>query len=113
MDAVVSPTDQGQILVEFVPRAGLQEVARLSPEDIARRSSQAIDAAMATVREMALRVTSSVEPLVDRPSQIEVQFGIKLDIEAGALIAKVGSEASLNIKLTWVRQEKRDDDDRP
>jgi hypothetical protein len=33
-----------------------------------------------------------------------VAFGIKLDTEVGALIAKVGGEANLNVKLIWQQE---------
>jgi len=92
--------ENAPILVEFTPRPGLREVS-LKPEDLTAKSSQALEAAMNTIHNMARRVTATVEALATRPSQVEVAFGLKLDTEAGALIAKVGAEASLNVKLTW------------
>ena len=50
---------------------------------------------------MARRVRETVDALTDPPSQVEVEFGLKLDAEAGAFIAKVGTEAAINVKLTW------------
>ena len=43
-----------------------------------------------------------------RPDTIEVDFGIKLTAEAGAVIAKTAVEGHLNVKVTWTsggRQE--------
>jgi hypothetical protein len=88
------------LVVEFESRPGLHEVA-FSPEDIARKSVQAVDKAMETVGDMAGRVTTTLGALAEPPSQVAVEFGIKLDVEAGALIAKAGGEASINVKLTW------------
>jgi hypothetical protein len=88
------------IVVEFESRPGLQQVA-LSPDDIARKSAQAVDRAMETVRDMAGRVTTTLGALAEPPSQVAVEFGIKLDVEAGALIAKAGGEASITVKLAW------------
>ncbi|WP_158857976.1 CU044_2847 family protein [Streptomyces sp. NRRL B-1347] len=38
----------------------------------------------------------------NRPDEVEVEFGITLDGESGALIAKVGAGASLTtVRLAW------------
>jgi hypothetical protein len=91
------------ILVDFTVGPGLKQVA-LSPAELARKSAEAIDSAMNTIHVMASRVISSVNDIVERPSQFEVTFGIKFDAQTGAIIAKAGMEASINVKLTW--QEK-------
>jgi len=36
--------------------------------------------------------------------EVQVEFGVKLDVEAGALIAKTGVEATINVTLTWERE---------
>jgi hypothetical protein len=38
---------------------------------------------------------------VAEPACVEVSFGIKFDIQAGAIIAKTGLESSLNVKMVW------------
>jgi hypothetical protein len=42
--------------------------------------------------------------LVERPSKVEVDFGLVLTAEAGALVASASTAASFNVKLTWERQ---------
>lgn len=92
--------DDPQILVEFEPRPGLQQVS-LSAQDIAERSQKALDSAMGTINQMASRVRTVVDGLAKPPQKIEVAFGIKLDAEAGAIISKLGMEASITVKLGW------------
>lgn len=92
------------ILVELTSRSGVQKVA-LSPTDIVEKSAKALESAMNTIHGMAQRITNTVDALVKKPSQVEVEFGIKLDGEVGALISKAGVEASLNVKLIWERKE--------
>lgn len=97
--------DEGApILVELTPRPGVQQVS-LSPANIAEQSAKALDSAMNTIHHMARRVSATIDALVDRPTQVEVEFGLKLEAEAGAFISKAGVEASLNVKLTWERKE--------
>lgn len=102
--------DEGApILVEFAPRPGLQQVALPSPAELAEQSAKALDSAMNTIHQMARRVATTVKalPIAERPSQVEVEFGLKLDAAAGAIVAQAGVEASLNVKLTWERKEAR------
>jgi len=94
------------ILVEIAPRAGTRAVSRLSPADLANRSAEALDAAMGTIKKMARRVSTLHKEMPHEFTQIEIEFGVKLDVEAGALLAKAGGEASLNVTLTWERPKK-------
>jgi hypothetical protein len=54
---------------------------------------------------MARRVTATIDSLPKQPKQIEVEFGIVLDMEAGAIIAKAGASATMNIKLILERND--------
>ncbi len=99
--------DDAPILVEFAPRPGLQQVALPSPAELAQQSAKALESAMNTIHNMARRVSATVKslPIAERPSQIEVEFGLKLDAAAGAVIAQAGTEASFTVKLMWERRE--------
>jgi len=96
------------ILVEFAPRPGVRQVS-LSPADLAEKSAQALDRAMGTIRQMAQRVSALRVTLPDEFTQVELEFGLKLEAEAGALISKVGAEASINVTLTWERSDAEDE----
>ena len=93
-------SEQPTVLVDFPARAGLKEVS-LSPQDLAARSSAALDSAMTAIRQMAERVTSATGDLARRPDEIEVEFGLKLDAAGGALLARAGVEAHLTVTLKW------------
>jgi hypothetical protein len=97
----------GVLLVEFAPAAGLQQVA-LSPADLAERSRIALDSAMSAIQSMAGRVCQSIDDLAQRPAEVEVAFGLKLEASAGALIAKTSGEATLNVTMTWRPKESAD-----
>ena len=94
--------ENAPILVEFTPGPGLKQVS-LAPADLAGKSTEALDSTMNTIHHMAGRVFATVDALANRPTQVDVEFGIKFDAQAGALIAKAGMEASINVKLTWER----------
>ncbi len=92
--------EDAPVLVDFTPGPGIREVA-FSADDAAKKAAQALDGAMNTIYHMARRVSAATQALAAPPSEVEVAFGIKLDAEAGALIAKAGVEASISVKLTW------------
>jgi hypothetical protein len=59
-------------------------------EDALRNVARVANAALAQFRETALR-----------PDEVEIQFGVRLNAEAGAVIASNSSEGHLHIKLAW------------
>jgi hypothetical protein len=65
------------------------------------RSGAALEDAMTLIQNMTTRVRTTIAAMVERPSEIEVAFGIKFDAEAGVLVAKAGVEASINVLLRW------------
>ncbi len=106
--------DDVQILIEFAdaPTTSAGSVGEVyrggrarqaEPEDIEEKSRVALDKAMGAIKSMARRVaeTSSSLKAHEKPSQIEVEFALKLTSEAGVYIAKAGTEASFNVKLVW------------
>ena len=102
--------DEGTpILVEFAPRPGVRQVSFSIGEDIAEKSAQALDKAMSTIRQMGHRVSETVKSInvADRPDKVVLEFGLKLDAEAGAYIAKASTEASFKVALTWEQGDKK------
>lgn len=103
--------DDEVILVEFSRAAGARSVSR-SPQEIIEQSiedsKKAIERAMETMRGMAKKTMRSIKEISvsERPSTISVSFGLKLDAEAGAVVAKAGAEAAINITMTWTHTSK-------
>jgi hypothetical protein len=101
MDSAEPPPVQPggpSVLVEF-RSDGFRQVAR--EDKLVAESAQAVAKAMDTIREMGDLVTKTVHSLGKKPSHVEVTFGITLDAEAGALVAKVAAGSSLQVKLSW------------
>ena len=93
------------MLVEFPARAGVRKTALWAP-DLVQQSAQALDKAMDSIQGMAQRVGELRKKLPPELAAVEVEFGLKLDAEAGALVSKVGGEASIHVKLKWERGKK-------
>jgi len=96
--------DDEVILVEFAPATGVRSVS-LSPKDIAEKSKEALDDALRTMRKMAKKSVKAIReiPVTERPYTISISFGLKLNAEGGAVIAKAGMEAAINVSMTWQR----------
>ena len=95
-------SDHGPVLFE------VDEVSAERTERISRRGKNVIaelderlDDAIAKVRPAAQAVLDGLADLT--PQMIEVEFGLKLDAEAGAIIAKTGLSGHFTVKLTWQR----------
>ncbi len=98
-----STSEQDQpILFEFSIQPGEEEV---SIRDLPRQSAEALNQAMGTIKTMARRTMETIDALANKPSEVEVEFGIKISAEAGAIISKAGGEGNITIKLKWTREE--------
>ncbi|MFD8971392.1 MULTISPECIES: CU044_2847 family protein [Streptomyces] len=76
------------------PGSGAVEVA-------AGRFEEGID----RIREMAGRTLERMVSLPAPPSTVELEFGVKFNVETGAVIARTGVEGHLKVKMVWERGE--------
>jgi hypothetical protein len=100
--------DDDVILVELTPTAGTRAVS-ISPTDMLEKSKEAMDHAMKSISSMAKKTVKSVNeiPISERPTTISVTFGLKLNAEGNAVVAKAGMDATLNITMTWQHKDKQ------
>jgi hypothetical protein len=97
-----------EILVEFTTGEGLRLVglfSRKKEPELAEKSNKAVNKAMDTIKNMAQRVHSTVQTIENRPSNVEVEFGLKFDAEVGVIVAKVTAEASMTVGLSWENEK--------
>ncbi len=82
---------------------GYQNAGADALQRVQDNSQRAINLAMGTIRAMAYRVSKTMGKLEDsvRPNEAEIEFGINLDAEAGALLARASTGAQITVKLKW------------
>jgi hypothetical protein len=100
MDAVVryQVGEASSVLVEVDEAAyGVEAVSR-SHDGIVEAGLR-LESALASVRDAAQATLDAFTKL--SPETVEVEFGIKLAGEAGALIAKTSGEGHFTVKLSW------------
>jgi len=87
-----------------VVRAGLKDKAG---ETIAQAKAS-FEEGLEVIRHNARAFIKKVRDLPDPPDEMEVTFGLKATGEVGNFaVAKVGTEASYTVNLTWKREEKK------
>jgi len=99
---------QDSILIDWPTSGGrvVQASRTLNITEMGEQVERALNAALDTIRAMAHRVTKAVDDMEQtaRPDEVELEFGINLDAEVGALVAKSSAGAQLVIKLKWESQ---------
>jgi hypothetical protein len=92
--------DGSTVLAEVDDREpGIQRASRL--DDFIVQAKQSLGDSMDHIRAMAVVTLAKLQDLPRQPEGIEVEFGVRLNAEAGAVIAKTQAEGHLKIKLTW------------
>lgn len=94
-----SLADGGHILVESASGEGVQLTSRAARAVDA--ASESFGEALSSVRKAAGEALKEFRLMADGPAEIEIEFGVILRAEAGAVIAKTGVEGHLKVTLTW------------
>ncbi|MGW0080437.1 CU044_2847 family protein [Streptomyces sp. NPDC003393] len=53
------------------------------------------------IRDVAARTLGRITSMPSAPSTVELEFGVKFSVEAGAVIARTGVEGHLKVKVVW------------
>ena len=62
--------------------------------------------ALDKVKPAASAIIRKLRSLHDSPDEIEVEFGLKLSAELGAIVASTHIDANYSVTLKWKREEK-------
>lgn len=95
------PTERGVVLFEVdeVP-TGPERVSRRGDNTVAELNER-LETALASVRPAAQAVVDAFRAL--SPDEVSVEFGLRLDAQAGAVIAKTGVSGHFTVALKWSR----------
>ncbi|POX52435.1 CU044_2847 family protein [Streptomyces sp. Ru72] len=94
--------DGGEVLVEARENEpGLVGASRA--DGVVATGVTTFDRALDGVRGAADAALRSFRGLAQRPDEVQIQFGVRLTAEAGAVIAKTGMEGQLQVTITWSR----------
>jgi hypothetical protein len=74
-------------------------------DDALVRATARLDESLDQVRRVAELTLGKLDELSRSPDTVEVEFGIRLNAAAGAVIARTQAEGHLQVTLGWARQE--------
>jgi len=97
----------GSVLVEVnndsQPSGAVQ--ASRDADSIVTKAKQSFDNALEKIKPAADVIIKKLRGLTDAPDEIEVEFGIKLGAEAGAVVATTSMEANYKVVLKWIKPQ--------
>ena len=94
--------DATSLIVEVDEPESTDPLVRAArPSEVVTRVQQTFEEALDKVKPAASIIIQKLRSLHDSPDEIEVEFGLKLTAEAGAVVASAGVEANYKITLKW------------
>jgi hypothetical protein len=94
--------DGGAILVEVDDdEPGIERANRV--DDLARQASHTLDMVLEQVGKVAEVTVAKLRSRAGALDSLEVEFGVRLNAEAGAVIAKTEAEGHIQVRMTWIK----------
>jgi Trypsin-co-occurring domain 1 len=78
-----------------------ERVTRGDAKAVVETASVAFEQALAKLKPMCAAIVRQVRDAVEQPEEFSVEFGVKLNAEAGIVIASTAAEANLKIAIKW------------
>jgi len=104
------PSEGGEPILVEVEDVGLGDATRrgLSPSAVVERAHTSFEEALDKARPMATSLVGKLRAMGDGasspPDEVQVEFGIVLSAEAGAVLAAASAAANYTVTMTWKRQ---------
>jgi hypothetical protein len=96
--------DGTTVVVEMDEPEGEGMVRASRPGEIAEKARQTFEEAVARIKPAANAIVTQLRDLATAPDEIDVEFGIKLSVKAGAIIASTDAEANFKVAMRWKRK---------
>ncbi|WP_328914968.1 MULTISPECIES: CU044_2847 family protein [unclassified Streptomyces] len=79
--------------------SGVQRVSRGG--DAIRAATATFEAGFGHVRDAAAHAIAQLTALPQRPSTVELEFGVRISAQAGAVFARTGADGHLKVRMVW------------
>lgn len=89
--------------VDEVDSDDIEPVSK-EPGEVAAKARETFDKALSGLTPMVKSLKRRLDALNDPADEVEVKFSVKLTGEVGAVVTKVGGEATYEITLKWKNQ---------
>ena len=71
--------------------------------DVIEKADGTLEAALQRIGPVTAAAFEQLRQVADPPDEIDIEFGVKLHADLGAIIARTGGEANFQISLRWRR----------
>lgn len=88
----------GSVLIDVDEEPGVKQVSR---QGRIRDAKATFETALSEVRDAAIVALTQFRAMASQPDEVKITFGVRLDAEVGAVIAKTGMAGNFEVKLTW------------
>jgi hypothetical protein len=104
-DLISFPLDgDDAVLVEVnLDRPEIGPASRAS--DLVTSAAVSFDGALAHIRKAASIALANFRDAELRPDEVQIEFGVALNAQAGAVIARTGVDGHLKVQLIWRRPD--------
>lgn len=75
--------------------------AGVDPGQVVRRASITFDQVLQQVRSIAQSAAETMHMSTHSPSEVQINFAVKLSADLGAVLARAGTEATFEMTLKW------------
>lgn len=96
----------GQTVLVEVEDVEFEEIEPVSksPGELAAKARQTLSEALDDIAPMIHTLKRRLNAVTDPADEVEVKFSVKLSGEIGAVVTKVGGEATYEITLKWTNK---------
>jgi hypothetical protein len=73
------------------------------PGEVVATVAESFDAALDRLRPLTRAIVARLRDVTEGPGEVSVEFGFKMSLEAGMIVARSASEANFAVTLRWNR----------
>lgn len=96
----------GSILIEIEeiePESAISRSGR-GERGVSEKAAITFEDALDKVKPAASTILKKFRDLSDIPNEVQVEFGLKMNASAGAVISSGGIEANFKVSLKWIKE---------
>jgi Trypsin-co-occurring domain 1 len=98
------PLDGGASVVMEIDAEEDRGIVRSSrPGEIVATAALSLDTALQRLKPMAETLVTRLRDVGERPDEIGIEFGLKMSMEAGLVVAHTSGEANFKVTMQWKR----------
>jgi hypothetical protein len=88
---------------EFEPESAISRAGR-DERGIPEKAAITFEEALDKIKPAASTILKKFRDLSDKPSEVQVEFGLKMNASVGAIISSGGIEANFKVSLKWIKE---------